>query len=92
MLVHGAGFIQIVAVRDHYLSAAFSSLWLIIKGTIPLWSDYRFEIVSQFFFGRSRESRFAKYVIFLADLSCKRKNFTQSAVRITQKYMQDTLR
>ncbi|SDR36204.1 hypothetical protein SAMN04515695_4949 [Pseudovibrio sp. Tun.PSC04-5.I4] len=31
MLVHGAGFIQIVAVRDHYLSAAFLSLRLEIK-------------------------------------------------------------
>ncbi|KZL14655.1 hypothetical protein PsAD37_04766 [Pseudovibrio sp. Ad37] len=31
MLAHGAVFIQIVAVRDHYLSAAFSSLWLEIK-------------------------------------------------------------
>ncbi|GHB31680.1 hypothetical protein GCM10007094_20470 [Pseudovibrio japonicus] len=39
MLAHGAGVVQIVAVRDHYLSAAFSSLWLLSNGTIRLWSD-----------------------------------------------------
>ncbi len=44
MLAHGAGFIQIVAVRDHYLSAAFSSLWLIINDTITLWSDTGFKV------------------------------------------------
>ncbi|KZL21628.1 hypothetical protein [Pseudovibrio sp. WM33] len=49
MLAHGAVFIQIVAVRDHYLSAAFSSLWLGIKVSNYLRVGYLFEVTSQIF-------------------------------------------
>lgn len=79
MLAHGAVFIQIVAVRDHYLSAAFSSLRLGIKYSSTMRPEYYLETSSQFLFRRSRVHLvFAKLVIFLADMECKRKNFTQN--------------